>query len=313
MSWFTQMLQNLISFPYLEEYLSSVVHPWWFRKLLILLCSLMIDIYLVGCACSFGLYVYKKMNKHQETGPDSKIWKKPRKFISHIVDIYGKIWHGYEVTGMEHLPKGPGIIIYHHGVAPLGYSLFAARYFLETGRLCFSLIHHLGNWIPGLQMVFYVSGLKSYNKAEIVEMMKKGHLMGIAPGGAREALFSHDYGIMWEKRTGFAQAALEAKVPIIPIFTQNSCEAYRTIGKTRLTKWLYDKTRGIFVLIYGGFPVKLRTFIGEPIPYDPNITAVELAQRAKIALENLRDKHQKRPGNILRALSERFDKHYKAN
>ncbi|XP_060134180.1 monoacylglycerol/Diacylglycerol O-acyltransferase-like [Zootoca vivipara] len=80
--------------------------------------------------------------------------------------------------------------------------------------------------------------------------------------------------------------------------------AYRTIGKTRLTKWLYDKTRCIFLPIYGGFPVKLRTFIGEPIPYDPNITAVELAERAKTALENLRDKHQKRPGNILRALSE---------
>ncbi|XP_077789724.1 DGAT1/2-independent enzyme synthesizing storage lipids-like [Podarcis muralis] len=277
----------------------------------------------------------------------------------------------YELTGIEHIPKGPGIIIYHHGVAPLGYALFAARYFLETGRGCFSLIHHIVYWIPGLQMFYYVIRLKSYKKAEIVEIMKKGHLLGIAPGGGREALYSHDYCIMWGKRTGFAQAALEAKVPrdrsltagsgqqqmepqtrweltfdlhrspqspghpqdlfwvlvayelppnsriqrlpIIPIFTQNSCEAYRTIGKTRLTTWLYEKTRCMVLPIYGGFPVKLRTFIGEPIPYDPNITAVELAERAKIALENLRDKHQKRPGNILRALSERFDKHYKAN
>ncbi|CAI5779521.1 Hypothetical predicted protein [Podarcis lilfordi] len=92
--------------------------------------------------------------------------------------------------------------------------------------------------------------------------------------------------------------------PTSPIFTQNICEAYRTIGKTRLTKWLYEKTQCMVRPIYGGFPVKLRTFIGEPIPYDPNITAVELAKRAKIALENLRDKHQKRPGNILGALSE---------
>uniref|UniRef100_A0A670I4I7 Phospholipid/glycerol acyltransferase domain-containing protein n=1 Tax=Podarcis muralis TaxID=64176 RepID=A0A670I4I7_PODMU len=239
MSWF--MLQNLISFPYLEEYLSSVVHPWWFRKLLILLCSLIIDIYLVGCTCSFGLYVYKKLNKHQETGPDSKIWKKPRKFFAHIIDIYGKIWHGYELTGIEHIPKGPGIIIYHHGVMSIGYVFFVARYFLETGRTCFSLLHHAAYWIPGLQMLYYVLGLKSYKKAEIVEMMKKGRLLGISPGGTREALYSHDYGIMWGKRTGFAQAALEAKVPIIPIFTQNSCEAYRTIGKTSKLKTLVDQ------------------------------------------------------------------------
>ncbi|XP_060133804.1 monoacylglycerol/Diacylglycerol O-acyltransferase isoform X2 [Zootoca vivipara] len=250
MSWFTQMLQNLISFPYLEEYLSSVVHPWWFRKLLVLLCSIMIDIYLAGCACSFWLYVYKKMNKDQETDFDSKLWEKPRRFFSLIIDTYGRIWHGYEVAGMENLPKGPGIVIYHHGVAPLGYVLFAVRIFLRDGETV--LFINFIVWGVGCQ-------------------------------------------------------------PIIPIFTQNSCEAYRTIGKTRLTKWLYDKTRCIFLPVYGGFPVKLRTFIGEPIPYDPNITAVELAERAKTALDNLRDKHQKRPGNILNALSERFDKHYKAN
>ncbi|XP_060133805.1 monoacylglycerol/Diacylglycerol O-acyltransferase isoform X1 [Zootoca vivipara] len=313
MSWFTQMLQKLISFPYLEEYWSSVVHPWWFRKLLVLLCSLIIGIYLAGCACSFWLYVYKKMNKDQETDSYSKIWEKPRRFIAHIVDTYGKIWHGFELTGTENLPKGPGIIIYHHAVAPLGYILFVARYFLERERMCYSLMHRFGHWMPGLQMFFYVIGLKFYKQAEIVQIMKKGHLLGISPGGAREAMYSHDYSFMWGKRTGFARAAMEAKVPIIPIFTQNNCETYRTIGKTRLTQWLYDKTRCMYLPIYGGFPVKLRTFIGEPIPYDPNITAVELAERVKTALENLRDKHQKRPGNILRALSERFDKHYKAD
>nr|XP_034958037.1 transmembrane protein 68-like [Zootoca vivipara] len=137
--------------------------------------------------------------------------------------------------------------------------------------------------------------------------------MGISPGGGREANFSNDYSLMWGKRTGFAQIALEAKVPIIPIFTQNVCEAYRNIGKTRLTRWLYEKTRFLYLPLYGPFPVKLRTYIGEPIPYDPNITAAELAEKTKIAIENLRDKYQKRPGNILRAISERFDKHYKAN
>lgn len=35
------------------------------------------------------------------------------------------------------------------------------------------------------------------------------------------------------------------------------------------------------VPLYGGFPVKLRTFIGEPIPYEPNMTAEELATKVR--------------------------------
>lgn len=31
--------------------------------------------------------------------------------------------------------------------------------------------------------------------------------------------------------------------------------------------------------MYGGFPVKLRTYLGDPIPYDPKITAEELAEK----------------------------------
>lgn len=44
-------------------------------------------------------------------------------------------------------------------------------------------------------------------------------------------------------------------------------------------RWLYETFRLPIAPIYGGFPVKFRTFLGEPIPYDPNITALELAEK----------------------------------
>lgn len=44
-------------------------------------------------------------------------------------------------------------------------------------------------------------------------------------------------------------------------------------------KWLYERTRWPIVPIYGGFPVKFCTYIGDPIPYDPNISAEELAEK----------------------------------
>uniref|UniRef100_A0A8C0QQW2 Uncharacterized protein n=1 Tax=Chelonoidis abingdonii TaxID=106734 RepID=A0A8C0QQW2_CHEAB len=82
-------------------------------------------------------------------------------------------------------------------------------------------------------------------REQCVEILKKGSLLGVAPGGARESFFSDEnYSILWGNRKGFAQVAIDAKV-------------------------------------------------------------------TKIAIEALRDRHQKLPGNILRALLERFDKYQK--
>ncbi|XP_015269395.1 PREDICTED: transmembrane protein 68-like [Gekko japonicus] len=149
-------------------------------------------------------------------------------------------------------------------------------------------------------------------KEECVEMLKKGHLISIAPGGLREQNYGDNtYRLVWGKRKGFAQVAIDAKVPIIPMFTQNIQEGYRSYGNIWPMRWLYERTRILFFPSYGFIPVKLRTYIGEPILYDPSITAEELAEKTKMAIEALRDKHQKIPGNIGRALWERFEKHHK--
>lgn len=97
--------------------------------------------------------------------------------------------------------------------------------------------------------------------------------------------------------------------------------------------WLriYTWTKFPFVPIYGGFPVKLVTYVGKPIPYDGNLTPEELQLKVnnykiddidfpnnikylKIfehfqvanALRNLMKEHQIIPGNITRALLERI-------
>lgn len=61
------------------------------------------------------------------------------------------------------------------------------------------------------------------------------------------------------------------------MFTKNVREAFRTVswGK-RLWIRLYAATRFPWAPVYGGFPVKLKTFVGKPIPYDPNLTPEEL-------------------------------------
>ena len=115
---------------------------------------------------------------------------------------------------------------------------------------------------------------------------RDGSLLGIAPGGAREAYFGDsNYPILWGSRwvslshqskhpkiyrQGFAKCAIDAGVPIIPIFTENIREATlclsgrMNVGRG-LWEYLYETTKMPLVPMYGLFPVKLRTHLGKPI------------------------------------------------
>ncbi|NXS08648.1 TMM68 protein, partial [Neodrepanis coruscans] len=188
--------------------------------------------------------------------------------------------------------------------------------------------------IAGLKLLLGVTGVIPGTREDCLNALKNGYLVSISPGGVREALFSDEsYQLMWGNRKGFAQVALEAKVPIIPMYTQNVREGYRMLKERRFFRKLYESTRLPFTPPYGGLPVKFRTYIGKPIPYDPNITAEELVEKVsylslhnrtqvckgkflfsfqtKTAVQALIHKHQTIPGNIWKALLERFDKRRK--
>ncbi|XP_025049013.1 transmembrane protein 68-like isoform X2 [Alligator sinensis] len=160
----------------------------------------------------------------------------------------------------------------------------------------------------GFKLLLEVFGVMHGPQERCVKVLKNGNLVAISPGGVREALFSDEtYVLMWGNRRGFAQVAIDAEAPIIPMFTQNVREGIRTLGRIKLFRRMYEYFRLPVVPLYGGFPVKYRTYIGDPIPYDPNLNAAELAEKAKNAIQSLIDKHQKIPGNIFRALRERFE------
>ncbi|KAH0617702.1 hypothetical protein JD844_016200 [Phrynosoma platyrhinos] len=270
-------------------------------------------VYFSYCLLAFYLYLYKKLNNMPDD-MQNNLWDKPRNILAYFSCQIARILHDYEIIGMENIPEGPGIIVFYHGVLANDYNFFTSNLYSKTGRICHSVTDNIMYLLPGLRLLLNVWCITRGSKAECLEILKAGHLLGISPGGMREALFSdHHYELIWGNRTGFAQVALEAKVPIIPLFTQNIREVCRTVGKTRLSRWLYERTRKAILPILGYFPVKLRTYIGEPIPYDPNITAEELAEKTKIAIEKLRDRYQKVPGSILTALAERFQSHHKEN
>ncbi|KFP71904.1 PREDICTED: transmembrane protein 68 [Acanthisitta chloris] len=307
----TYMLGEWTGVEHIEDYLSYVIYLLWVLFPLAVVFLLPGVIVIMFYISILLVHIYKRKNELKEAYSHD-VWFGAKEMVATLWDAHGRIWHGYEVHGVENIPEGPGLIVFYHGATPVDCIYFMARLCIRKKTLCHAVADHFVFKLPGFKLLLDVHGVIHGSQEDCVNTLKQGHLLAIAPGGVREALFSDEmYTIIWGDRKGFAQVAIDAKVPIIPMFTQNVREGFRTLGGIKILRSLYERIRLPVVPIYGGFPVKMRTFIGEPIPYEPNVTADELAEKTKAAVQALIDKHQKIPGNIFRALMERFQRQKK--
>ncbi|XP_058031162.1 monoacylglycerol/Diacylglycerol O-acyltransferase-like isoform X2 [Ahaetulla prasina] len=239
---------------------------------------------------------------------DSKKWDKPKRFLTLAAKWHGKILHSYEVSGVENLPKEPSIIVYYHGAFPMDHYFFVHKIYRLTGKFICSVVDRIFFTIPGINLILALHYTYYPTREKSINLLKEGHQLIVAPGGLREQNYGNNhYKLIWRKRKGFAHIAINAKVPIVPMFTQNIREGYITYGNTRPMRWLHERMRWFTFPLYGMFPVKLITHIGKPIPYDPDVTAEKLAEKTQKAIEALQKKHQKIPGSILHALRQRFE------
>ena len=222
---------------------------------------------------------------------------------------------GYEVHGMEKIPKeGPALIIFYHGAIPIDFYYFMAKIFIHKGSTCRVVADDFVFKIPGFSLLLDVFCALHGPRERCVEILKSGPLLAISSDGVQEAQVSNEtYNIIRGNQKAFAQITIDdAKVSIIPIFTQNIQEKCRSLRGTSLFRWLYEKFCYLFAPVYGGFPVKLQTYLDDPIPCDPKRTAEELAEKTN-AVQALIDKHRRISGNIMSALLEYFHKKQKVN
>ncbi|XP_070555922.1 DGAT1/2-independent enzyme synthesizing storage lipids-like isoform X2 [Ptychodera flava] len=280
---------------------------WLFTPIIVMfVLPVVIVVFLYGCAVF--CHIYK--SRHRLVDAYSRgFWDGARDSISTFWEAQASIWHGYEIIGLEKIPdEGPAVLIYYHGAIPIDAYYVIAKLVLYKRRMPHCIGDKFLFKVPGLKLLLQVVCVTPGSVEECVKVLKNDNIIILSPGGVREAQFSDEYyEIMWNNRCGFAKCAIEAKAPIIPLFTQNCREAFRTlsIGR-RFFQKVYEKIRFPCAPIYGGFPVKMRTFVGDPIQYDPNLTPQQLAKKAEAALKEMIATHQKIPGNVFRALTERF-------
>lgn len=270
---------------------------------------------------AFGIFIYISsvityayqhgiLRRLMKAASERDIERATRDVIATLWLTKGQLWFGYEVRGLENIPEdgSPALLVYYHGSLPVDYYYFLSYMTIHKQRTPLSVVDRFMFKMYGLGHLLKVLKCTPGTIESCARDLSQGNLLGVSPGGVYEAQFSdHNYKVLWKNRVGFAKIALKAKVPVIPIFTRNLREAFRSVSYFRwLTMRVYNKLRWPCVPIYGGFPVKLITYVGAPIPYDPEDTPQTLRDKCFNAMEDMIDQHQNVPGNIFWALLERF-------
>jgi hypothetical protein len=302
------MLNQYLSNHFDVHYVKWII--WLFTPILVaFLLPLLIVLLFYVSALIVHLYRHRyRLTLVKESYAKGEYWNSARQAVAIMWDAHGWIYHGYEIKGLENIPNsGPGLIVYYHGAIPVDYYYLCAKCILQKNRLIKAVGDKFLFNMPGWKLLMEVFQIFPGTVQTCSAVLERGDLLSISPGGVREAQFGgNNYQLLWGDRIGFAKVAIAAKAPIIPVFTVNLREAFRTlsIGQSWFRK-IYNKTRLPVAPVYGGFPVKLITIIGKPIEFDPNRDAQELASLTAQAIENLVNENQRLPGSILRALIER--------
>ncbi|KAI6192825.1 PlsC domain-containing protein [Aphelenchoides fujianensis] len=281
---------------------------WLFLPIIIaFLLPIFLLFFIYGCV--IFLHIYGLRHRIREAYASS-LWDGARTSIASFWDGIGYLWHGYEAHGLENVPDtGPALFVAYHGTLPLDIYYLIAKVMLYKKRT----LHVVGDKfvfkIPGWGKICKVFCITPGTVEDCVATLKEGNLLIIAPGGVREALFSNpvNYQIMWGKRLGFAKVILGADVPVIPVFTENCRDAFRTPrwGR-RLTRRFYERTRLPLCPIYGGFPVKMITHLGKQLTFPQDSIPEDVKVVVKEKVHDLIVEHQRLPGSIFFEILQRF-------
>ncbi|HEU4405131.1 MAG TPA: lysophospholipid acyltransferase family protein [Polyangiaceae bacterium] len=182
-------------------------------------------------------------------------------------------YHEYEAFGFEHLPRtGPALIAFHHTLATYDSFLLGVPMLDRLGRVFRGLADRFIFRTPPLRQIFEGAGFVEGTREAVVEMLGRGEIIGLAPGGMREGLRSSraKYTFDWAGRTGFVRMSMLSGAPIVLAACPRGDDLYTVIDNP-VTPWVYERFRAPAPLFVGRWgtavprPRKLWHLLSEPI------------------------------------------------
>lgn len=186
-------------------------------------------------------------------------------------------YHRYEVHGIEHLQRpGPFLIVGYHG-RPIAHDLamLQSLWYEEHGEILHAVMHETARELPLLRWLVTGMEFVTGDDEELARRVDRGGRIIVTPGGIREGTNRERYRVEWGRRRGYLRLALKYQLPIIPTAGKGVDETFVSLndgyewGKRlrvpgKLPAWAGLGPLGLWP-ISPPFPIKIATYIGEPI------------------------------------------------
>ena len=151
--------------------------------------------------------------------------------------------------GRENVPReGGALLVGNHTLFGLDSFPLTALLATEVGRVP-RFLGERNLWrLPLLSLALDVVGAIPGEREGAVELLRKGELVCVYPGGVDDSFKTRDhaYELRWADRAGFARVAIRAGVPIVPIAATGIDELFEVrrrehvVGRTLLGSPRYD-------------------------------------------------------------------------
>jgi 1-acyl-sn-glycerol-3-phosphate acyltransferase len=119
--------------------------------------------------------------------------------------------------GFDHVPKGGALLVGNHVLYGVFDLILLTAELIGRGIVARGLADHALFRIPVSRRLLTACGVVPGTRANIRELMRRGDLIMVFPGGAREVAKrkGERYQLIWKNRLGFAVTAIQGRYPIV--------------------------------------------------------------------------------------------------
>jgi len=201
-----------------------------------------------------------------------------------LVEFYYRYWFRAEVDGISNVPATGGALLVsnHSGALPPDAPMIgkAIREEHPHPRPLNITVEHFFKGFPGFSMLIPKMGCVAAHPANVHRLLyDEGELVLVFPEGRKgtEKLYKDRYRLRRFGRGGFVEAAMRARVPIVPVCVMGAEEAQPVFAQLdllkRLTGLLYTPLTPTFphlgpLGMLGYLPAKFKLRFLEPIRFE---------------------------------------------
>src|SRR6266545_2495485 len=200
-----------------------------------------------------------------------------------LVEFFYRLWFRCEVEGIENVPAEGGALLVsnHSGALPPDAAMIGKAIKEEHShpRPLYLTVEHFFKGYPGFSMLLPKIGAVPAHPSNVHRLLyDEQQLVLVFPEGRKgtEKLYKDRYKLRRFGRGGFVEAAMRARVPIVPIAVVGAEEAMPTFAHIgllkRVTGLLYVPITPLFphfgLLGASYLPAKFKLRFLEPVPTD---------------------------------------------